>query len=155
MEILNQINILIKHIQSNNDNIDMLYDCHHGSENPHVRDLMYNNYIENKQYLEQLSNITHKLESYIENIMDICNEGLSPRCYKSYCSTCECYRNNKTKLVDLINKYIDVDGEFHDEDGDFMECMEAYIDNERASCNKAKPICEHILQILEQNIKEN
>ena len=88
---------------------------------------------------------------FVEKIKEIAKTGLKPVCYKANCSTCRCYtKDDKNYSLNyLINNYINEDGELMDENGDFSEALEALVDSERVACNKAKPIAEEILKIIE------
>ncbi len=87
----------------------------------------------------------------LEQIKEIAYKALEPTCYKSYCESCLCYDYNGEKLSDVLNRYFTKDGEFKDETGEFAEDLESLIVNERASCNRALPVAQKILQILERN----
>ena len=87
----------------------------------------------------------------IEKILKIAQTGLETVCYKANCQTCKCYSKKLAEdtLESVINNYFTEEGEFLDEEGDFEEVLEAYIDRERVACNKAKPIAEELIRVIE------
>ena len=91
----------------------------------------------------------------LEEISEIAKTGLKPVCYKANCSTCRCYTKDDKNysLHCLINSYINEDGELMDGNCDFVEALEALIDSERVSCNKAKPIADKILNKINEVLK--
>lgn len=86
----------------------------------------------------------------LEEIAGIAKDGLNPICYKSNCSRCQCYDGDdcNARMNALINNYFTENGEFFDGNGDFAEAIEALLDEERSSCNRAKPISQQILDII-------
>ena len=86
----------------------------------------------------------------LEEIEKIAQNGLSPICYKSNCSCCRCYDGDdcNTSMTALINNYFTENGEFVDGSGDFVEALEALLESERKKCNKAQPIAQRILDII-------
>lgn len=96
-------------------------------------------------------------EDVIERIKEIAKTGLKPICYKANCSTCRCYtKDDKNYSLNcLINSYINEDGELMDGNCDFGEALEALVDSERVACNKAKPIAEEILKLIESEDKND
>lgn len=110
----------------------------------------------NKDKMPELYNNAKdlKLDHYkhtLEKIEEIAKQGLKPICYKSNCNRCQCYDGDDSKIAitNLINEYFTEDG-FVDDDRDFYEALEGLVENERASCNKAKPISERILTIINE-----
>ena len=51
-------------------------------------------------------------------------------------------------MTSLINNYFTENGEFVDGSGDFVEALEALLESERKKCNKAQPIAQRILDII-------
>lgn len=93
-----------------------------------------------------------KIDRYkqaLEKIEIIAKRGLTPICYKSNCNSCQCYEGDDSKisLETLINNYFTEDG-FNDDNGDFYEELEGLVENERTRCNKAKPLSDEILSII-------
>ena len=86
----------------------------------------------------------------LEEIEKIAQNGLSPICYKSNCSCCRCYDGDdcNTSMTSLINNYFTENGEFVDGSGDFVEALEGLLESERKKCNKAQPIAQRILDII-------
>ena len=86
----------------------------------------------------------------LEEIEKIAQNGLRPICYKSNCSCCRCYDGDdcNTSMTSLINNYFTENGEFVDESGDFVEALEGLLESERKKCNKAQPIAQRILDII-------
>lgn len=106
-----------------------------------------------KKILEELHTSKQKAAKYkqaLEEIEKIAQEGLNPICYKSNCSRCQCYEGDdcKARMNALINNYFTENGEFFDGNGDFAEAMEALLDKERSSCNRAIPISKQTLDII-------
>lgn len=104
-----------------------------------------------------LKNILHnfdKMENHYHNaineIEEIAKDGLNPICYKSNCSRCKCYNGDDCKagMISLINNYFTENGEFADGNGDFAEALEDLLDKERSRCNRALPISNKILDII-------
>lgn len=98
----------------------------------------------------RLTTENRNLETALEEIEWIALRGLNPICYKSNCSRCQCYNGDdcKARMNALINNYFTKNGEFFDGNGDFVEAMEGLLDEERSSCNRAKPISQQILDII-------
>ena len=86
----------------------------------------------------------------LEEIEEMAKKGLNPICYKSNCSRCQCYDGDdcKSGMTALINSYFTENGEFADGNGDFIEALESLLDKERSRCNRAKPISQQILDII-------
>ena len=112
------------------------------------------NDLDDETFLKVLKKVKQQREQ-LEQIKEIAYKALEPTCYKSYCESCLCYDYDGEKLSDVLNRYFTEDGEFKDENGEFYEDLEALIENERGACNRALPICEHILQIIGQSMKED
>lgn len=93
----------------------------------------------------------------LEEIEKIAQNGLSPICYKSNCSCCRCYDGDdcNTSMTSLINNYFTENGEFVDGSGDFVEALEGLLESERKKCNKAQPIAQRILDIINKAKGEN
>ena len=86
----------------------------------------------------------------LEEIEKIAQNGLSPICYKSNCSRCQCYDGDdcNASTTYLMNNYFTDNGEFVDENCDFVEALEGLLEDERKKCNKARPIAQQILNII-------
>ena len=86
----------------------------------------------------------------LEEIEKIARNGLSPICYKSNCSCCRCYNGDdcNASMTSLINNYFTKNGDFVDENCDFVEALEGLLEDERKKCNKARPIVQQILDII-------
>lgn len=103
---------------------------------------------------EELISIQEKdIDRYLkalEEIEEIAKDGLNPICYKSNCSRCKCYNGDDCKagMISLINNYFTENGEFVDGNGDFAEALEDLLDKERSRCNRALPISNKILDII-------
>ena len=91
----------------------------------------------------------------LEQIKEIAYKALEPICYKSYCESCLCYDYNGEKLSDVLNRYFTRDGEFNDENGEFEEDLKALIESERGACNRALPVAQQIIKLLEDGCFEH
>ena len=96
----------------------------------------------------ETQNKIKELTELKKQIKEICENGLKPICYKANCKKCQCYEEPKQTLADILNQYFTIEGEFNDLHGTFIEELEGYIESERTACNRAKPICEQILELL-------
>ena len=86
----------------------------------------------------------------LEEIEEIAQKGLNPICYKSNCSRCQCYDGDdcNASMTSLINNYFTENGDFVDENCDFVEALGGLLEDERKKCNKAIPIAQQILDII-------
>lgn len=99
------------------------------------------------QLYSERQNIKYK--QALDEIKKIAQQGLEPICYKSNCSRCECYDgdNCKASVTEFLNHFFDDNGDMR-ENEDFSESLIALVDEERLKCNRAKPISEKILDII-------
>lgn len=113
-----------------------------------------NRYIDNNIQCVLPSNcmFVNRYKQALEKIEEIAKQGLKPICYKSNCNICQCYDGDDSKIAitNLINNYFTENGQFADGNHDFDEALEGLVENERARCNKAKPISEQILAIINE-----
>lgn len=87
----------------------------------------------------------------LEQIKEISYKALEPICYKSNCNRCLCYDHSGEKLSEVLNRYFTKQGEFVDSTGTFVEDLQALMEAERKACNRALPVAQQIIQILESN----
>lgn len=108
-----------------------------------------------KSYTKSLDE-NHRYCKALEEIEKIAQNGLSPICYKSNCSCCRCYDGDdcNISMTSLINNYFTENGEFVDGSGDFVEALEGLLESERKKCNKAQPIAQRILDIINKAKEE-
>lgn len=95
--------------------------------------------------------IIEKYNKALQEIKKVAKQGLNPVCYKINCSRCKCYLGgdfSNAGVTNFINQFFDDNGDLVDE-GNFVEELENLIETERKACNRAKPISEKILEIIE------
>jgi cell division protein FtsB len=105
---------------------------------------------------ETLKQEVNTLEQALDEIEKIAQQGLEPICYKSNCSRCKCYDgdNCQASVTEFLNQFFDDNGDMR-KDEDFSESLIALVDNERLKCNRAKPISEKILSIINKTKGRN
>lgn len=103
-----------------------------------------------KTILDNFDKMENRYRKALEEIENVSKKGLNSICYKSNCSRCQCYDGDDCNagMNSLVNKYFTENGEFADENGDFIEALEALIESERKKCNKAIPIAQQVLDII-------
>ena len=109
--------------------------------------------IRNTRLQKRITKELIKQERYrkaLEEIEKIAQNGLSLICYKSNCSRCRCYEGDdcNASMTSLINNYFTENGDFVDGNCDFVEALEGLLEDERKKCNKAIPIVQQILDII-------
>lgn len=103
-----------------------------------------------REVWRKLGSKTDRYRKALKEIENVSKKGLNSICYKSNCSRCQCYDGDDCNagMNSLVNEYFTENSEFVDENSDFIETLEALIESERKKCNKAIPIAQQVLDII-------